>query len=226
MKILHYNIHMWTDAEGVNNADRVEALIRDQDPDLVSLVEVDEPWGQPSTLARIAERLGYHWAFVPAFEYRCEGGFGNAILSRTPLDSVQQWQLLPPSLYDGTEPSEPRAVILVSAQVGGAYITFGSTHLPRHDSTLRNQAARRLLDLLNRITTPWVICGDFNQPPEDWITVGCAYAPLPSEATYPVRNPVEHLDYAVFAGLELRAKALAGSASDHLPLLVVQSAPS
>ncbi len=220
MKILHFNIHMWTDADGLSNADRIEALIEDELPDLVSLVEVDEPWGDPSTLTGIAERLGYHWAFVPAFEYRCQGGFGNALLSRTPLCSVQQWQLLSPRLYDGTEPSESRAVVLASVDVDGVQLTIGSTHLPRHESAMRNQAAGRLLDLMDRLPQPWVICGDFNQPPATWLADRHVVVPSPALATYPTKEPVEPIDYAILAGLSLSAETLSSAASDHLPILI------
>ena len=95
MKILHWNIHGWADSNGIDNVERVTDFIRSQDPDVVSLVEVDEEWGKPSKLEQVADALGYHWAFVPAFEYREQGGFGNAILSKSAFRSVQQRQLLP-----------------------------------------------------------------------------------------------------------------------------------
>ena len=211
---------MWTDADGVSNVDQVKALIEDERPDLVSLVEVDEPWGSPSILQGVAEQLGYHWAFVPAFEYRCQGGFGNALLSRTPFSSLQQWQLLSPRLYDGSEPSEPRAIVVASIDVAGQQVVIGSTHLPRHDSEMRNEAAGRLLDLLNRLPEPWIVCGDFNQPVSEWLRDRYNVAPSPSLATYPTTDPVEHLDYAVFAGLELSGRTLPLSGSDHLPMVI------
>jgi hypothetical protein len=31
---------------------------------------VDEPWGRPGGLGKLADELGYAWMFVPAFEYR------------------------------------------------------------------------------------------------------------------------------------------------------------
>lgn len=223
MKILHYNIHMWTDSDGAPNADRVEALIDDEQPDVVSLVEVDEPWGQPSTLAGIAERLGYSWAFVPAFEYRCQGGFGNAILSRHPLLSVQQWQLLSPRLYDGTEPSEPRALALCTVEIEGTRVLVGSTHLPRYDPTMRTEASERLLGLLDQLPTPWIVCGDFNQPPEAWLSSPWEITPAPSVATYPTKDPVEAIDYAIFRGVEAIAAARQSTASDHLPIVVTTS---
>lgn len=58
-------------------------------------------------------------------------GFGNALLSRAPILAAQQWQLLLPRPYDGTEPSEPRAVVLVRIKHGGRRLWVGSTHLPR-----------------------------------------------------------------------------------------------
>ncbi len=220
MKILHYNIHMWTDADGLPNSERVEELIKDEAPDLVSLVEIDEPWGSPATLTALADRLGYYWAFVPAFEYRCQGGFGNALLSRTPLRSVQQWQLLSPRLYDGSEPTEPRAVILASVDAGGTELTFASTHLPRHDPELRREASTRLLDLFDVLPQPWVVCGDFNQDSTAWLEDLHNVVPSPAVATYPTKEPVEHIDYAVYAGLDLTAETRPSLASDHLPVVI------
>lgn len=223
MKILHYNIHGWTDSDGAPNSERVEALIGDEQPDVVSLVEVDEPWGQPSTLAGVAERLGYRWAFVPAFEYRGQGGFGNAILSRHPLSSVQQWQLLSPRLYDGTEPSEPRALALCSVEIEGTQVAVGSTHFPRYDSTMRTEAAERFLGLMNQVPTPWIVCGDFNQPAQDWLSSPSRVTPTPSVGTYPTIDPVEAIDYAIYHGLEAIAAVHQCTASDHLPIVVTTS---
>lgn len=225
MKILHYNIHMWTDADGLPNSDRVEELINDEAPDLISLVEIDEPWGRPSALTRLADRLGYSWAFVPAFEYRDQGGFGNALLSRAPLRSVQQWQLLSPRLYEGSEPSEPRAIILASVDADGTRLTFASTHLPRYDSTLREEASTRLLELLDNLQPPWIVCGDFNQSPTDWLTNEHNVAPSPPLATYPTKEPVERIDYAIYAGLDLTAETRLSLASDHLPIVITTALP-
>jgi hypothetical protein len=58
-------------------------------------------------------------------------GLGNAFPSRARILAAQQWQLLLPRPYDGTEPSEPRAVVLVRIKHGGRRLWVGSTHLPR-----------------------------------------------------------------------------------------------
>ncbi|MGH1492079.1 MAG: endonuclease/exonuclease/phosphatase family protein [Acidimicrobiales bacterium] len=221
MKMLHYNIHGWRDANGVDNVDRVTDLIKNHDPDVVSLVEVDEPWGRPSSLQQLADRLGHHWAFVPAFEYREEGGFGNALLSRTPFQSVQQWQLLPPSLYDGTEPSEPRALLLGQVDWNGNPISIGTTHFPRGSASMRAIAAARTLELLSELDEAWILAGDFNQPSSAWLDGSQHHVSPVAAATYPASTPVEAIDYCITASLEIEADVVADpDPSDHLALLI------
>jgi endonuclease/exonuclease/phosphatase family metal-dependent hydrolase len=222
MRILHWNIHGWVDAAGVDNVERVTNLIADQDADVVSLVEVDEPWGKPTKLRRVAETLGLHWVFVPAFEYRESGGFGNALLSKAPFLSVQQWQLLPPSLYDGTEPSEPRALLLADVGTQAGSMTVGSTHFPRSDDAARKDASTRLLALLNEIPQPHLICGDFNQPPEAWPIVDHLNFSTPTAPTYPAAEPVECIDYALAKQQTCAARLVESQASDHLPVVFQQ----
>lgn len=220
MRLLHYNVHMWQDSSGATNVAAVADLVRAVEPDVVSLVEVDEPWGHPTNLRRLADELGYNWAFVPAFEYGGRAGFGNALLSRTPPRAVHQWQLLPPRIYDGTEPSEPRAVALADIGIDGQTLTVGSTHLPRQDPDLRDEASRRLLTLLASLEGPWLLCGDFNQPPSAWLPDTTTVVPHPTQPTYPTKEPTEHIDYCILSGLTATAGVLPSAASDHLPLVV------
>ncbi len=218
MKILHWNIHGWADADGVDNVDRVIDLVREVDPDVISLVEVDEDWGDPAKLRRVAETLDYCWAFVPAFEYREEGGFGNALLSKTPFVSFQQWHLLPPSLYDGSENSEPRTA-LVGCVEARPSLAIGSTHLSRSDRTMRRAACDKLLELSGLgDTQAWIVCGDFNQPAEEWID-SVQTTPRTHPATYPAKSPTERIDYVIFNRITPpRLEALSSDASDHLPI--------
>src|ERR1019366_8793421 len=56
-RILHWNIHSWQDPAGAPNAEAVTALIRDTRPHVVSLGEVNEPWGAPDTLGRCSRHM-------------------------------------------------------------------------------------------------------------------------------------------------------------------------
>lgn len=69
LRILHWNIHSWRDPSGASNVAAVARLISETEPHVVSLVEVGEPWGVPASLNDLANRLGYTWIFVPAFEF-------------------------------------------------------------------------------------------------------------------------------------------------------------
>jgi endonuclease/exonuclease/phosphatase family metal-dependent hydrolase len=232
LRVLHWNIHSWAQPRsGRSNLDPVEELIRATAPDVVSLVEVDEPWDAPSPLAELAERCGYDWLFAPAFEHgdaAPRGGFGNALLSRLPIRAAIARQLTwPTTIYERTEPSEPRSVVLARiAAPGGANRWVGSTHLPRGDAAARTQAVQRLAGIVRTVREPWLVCGDFNTAAATWVEpTGFAVAPDPAQPTYPGTDPTECIDYAVAdANSVLDADVVAESgpapASDHLPILV------
>ena len=227
LRILHWNVHGWQDAAGRSNVQAVAELVRATRPDAVTLVEVDEPWGLPSSLGRVARECGYSWAFAPSFEYGDEdsgGGFGNALLARVPVTGVQQWRVYaPPGGYDGSEPSEPRSVILARLGLNGTSCWLGSTHFPRADPAGRQLAARRLQQLTAALDEPWLICGDFNAPPAACFGehVRLYVAPDPVQPTYPAGQPTEAIDYCLaVAGGTVSATVLQALGSDHLPLLI------
>lgn len=228
LRILHWNIHSWRDMAGAPNTMAVAGLIRETVPHVVSLVEVDEPWGLPSVLAEVAATCGYFWIFGPSFEFGADasaGGFGNALLTAIPITAVQQWRLVsPPHPYDGTEPSEPRSVIIARLTFGSTSLWLGSTHLPRSDPEARTAAVHRLQQLTRRLSGPWLICGDFNAPPSSCFADHTAFqiSPDPAQPTYRASNPAEPIDYCITApDIYAESTVLRASGSDHLPLLTV-----
>lgn len=227
IRILHWNVHSWRDDVGVPNADAVAGLIAATSPDVVSLVEVDEDWGGASVLAPLAERFGLAWIFPPTVHYGDdagpEGGYGNALLVRPPIRAVQQWQLRwPPRLHDGSESSEARSVVLARLAVGPHGLWVGSTHLPRRSAPARSAALDRLLTLTGGLSTPWLVCGDFNTPASSWAPAdgSVQVAPPTPPPSYPASAPAEPIDYIVAApSLSVRAELLDRPGSDHLPLI-------
>lgn len=227
LRILHWNIHSWRDASGVSNLDAIIDLVSKTDPQMVSFVEVDEPWGMPDSLHEVANRMGYAWIFAPSFEFGDQapaGGFGNALLTKLPIMAVQHWQLLwPAKLYDGTEASEARSVVFAKLGFAQLSIWLGSTHLPRSDAQARTNALRRLTELTRKLDGHWLLCGDFNTPAESWLdrTRSVVVCPEPAQPTYPAHEPVEPIDYCVASsGLLVQATVVPVEGSDHLPLLV------
>jgi endonuclease/exonuclease/phosphatase family metal-dependent hydrolase len=233
LRVLHWNIHSWRDAAGNPNVEAVADLVRQTAPDAVSFVEVDEPWGTPRTLRKLAADCGYSWLFTPTFQFGSDepaGGFGNALLTRLPIQAVQQWPLLWPSrVYDGSEPSEPRSVTLAAVTAGSAPVWIGTTHLPRSDGHARDDALKRLMALARGLGDHWVICGDFNTPASEWVT---GYPPVTvgppgPQPTYPAVRPTEAIDYCIAASaIQVDVTVLSSEASDHLPQLISVRLPT
>lgn len=227
LRVLHWNVHSWTDDAGKPNGDHVADLIRRTAPDVVSLVEVDEPSDVGGLLGDVAAVCGYVPVFCPAFEFGSgdgpRGAFGNAILTRAPILAVRHRNLLwPVPSYDGSEASEARAVTLVDLATDFGPVTAGTTHLPRGDEAARVAAVARLTDIVTGFPR-WFIVGDFNTPP-DWarereLTVAPAAVP-----TYPATDPLEPIDYVVTAApLSVAAEVLPETGSDHFPVLATIS---
>jgi endonuclease/exonuclease/phosphatase family metal-dependent hydrolase len=227
LRMLHWNIHSWRDDADVPNQERVEGLIRETAADVVSLVEVNEPWLAPSPLAEMAGRLGYGWVFVPAVTFGGETpvrGYGNALLTRWLISAVQQWEVhTPPHGYQGTEPTEPRTAVCARIDPGGDRWWVCGTHLPASQEGDRSRALERFARLLTTLDGPWLACGDFNTPPSTWLDGGPGRRawPDPPEPTYPARDPAIPIDYCLASpGLQVTARALRAGGSDHLPILV------
>jgi endonuclease/exonuclease/phosphatase family metal-dependent hydrolase len=226
-RVLHWNVHSWTDDAGKPNGDRVAGLIARTEPDVVSLVEVDEPHGTPGTLADVAAATGYASVFCPALEFGNEdgprGAFGNAFLTRLPVLAVRHRHLLwPVPVYDGSEASEARTVTLADLAADFGMVTVATTHLPRGDEAARASAIARLTDIVTG-SAHWVIAGDFNT--SSFWTEGRELAAAPDAVpTYPAGGPREAIDYVVTAAsLRAHAEVLHEPGSDHFPVLAVVS---
>jgi endonuclease/exonuclease/phosphatase family metal-dependent hydrolase len=129
--------------------------------------------------------------------------------------------LLPATTYDGTEPSEPRACLLATTTTPSGPVTIGSTHLPRAQDSSRKHATERLLELLQTITGPLLVFGDFNQPPNAWLEEQTFLTTPAPQATYPADNPTEAIDYCVTAATTItKSIILNDNGSDHKAVLV------
>jgi endonuclease/exonuclease/phosphatase family metal-dependent hydrolase len=162
---------------------------------------------------------------MPAFEFgngKPEGGFGNALLTTLPILAANQWQLLwPPRIYDRTEPSEPRVLILARLGWPGAPFWAGTSHLPREDEQARTGALERLKMLTDGLVEPWLIASDFNTPASSWLDPAAPLVVSAPLMTYPASAPAEPIDYCIASpGFQLDAEVLGSAASDHLPLLI------
>lgn len=225
LRVMTFNIHMGR--EGLSNVARV---IRDADPDVVGLQEVDRfttRLGGKGTdqIADLAAQTGMpFFAFFKASD-AYGGDFGLAILSKHPLEELSQLGL-------PTENNERRAVgrALVKAPAGDVmvYVTH-LTNLPIR-SRLRGHQARHILSWMATDSRPRVLMGDFNDS-ADSTPVRLMKTQLTEVFSKAGRGPAETFPFAVLPDLRLdyvfsssellpvNAHVVQELASDHYPVV-------
>ncbi len=178
------------------NLDEVARVIRDEQPDIVLLQEVDD--GAKNTdytnqLALLQERVtdlypcrteAFYWKadFVPDRHIYGSVGTKLATLSRYRLDKAERLQLPSPDGNLIGRQFEPKRALLVSYLPlrDGGHLAVVNTHLgnfrPGEDTLQRQVAATtQLLDAFEQSGTPWISGGDFNLLPQG------QYERLPTE---------------------------------------------
>jgi beta-N-acetylhexosaminidase len=250
VRILVFNIHAGKDAEGVDNLERVAALVRSVDADLVLLQEVDRGTRRSGGVDQLAvlERLtGYHGAFGRTLDY--DGGlYGIAMLSRWPIasDTLIQLPVEPPQARAGGvyEPRGAHSARVAGPRAGGGGgggggmvggIGVVNTHMDAgRDDHYRRQEVETVIRVANelRAAHPFtVVGGDFNAEPGSavidrmaeagWVDAWAACG-TGDGGTFPAHGPVKRIDY-LFLPPDVtceRAEVLAMTTSDHRPLLV------
>lgn len=234
LSVLCYNIHHCNPPSKPDLID-IEAIakvIRQQNPDLVALQEVDVNTSRSGTSLNQAEELGrltgMNAYFGKAIDYG-GGEYGVAILSKYPLSDIKNRPL--PSAA-GTN-GEPRTLLSATVSLPrNKQIIFASTHLDaqRNDAN-RQLQIKKILELVKQETLPVIIAGDFNAVPESDVIkqmdnyftrtclTGCPF-------TIPVINPNKTIDYIAYApqnAFSVVAHEVINEqyASDHLPVKAI-----
>jgi endonuclease/exonuclease/phosphatase family metal-dependent hydrolase len=230
---MSYNVHGCVGADRRRDLERVARVIAASEPDIVALQELDverERSARVDQPQQLAERLGMQLSFSAARE--CDGGrYGNAVLSRFPLEPVRAASLP----WRGR--SEQRSVQWVTATGPSAALNVINTHLgldPRERTLHAAALVGKEWVHEARARGPTVLCGDFNSWPRSQayrtLTAELHDAALlvgqPARATFPSLWPALRIDHVLISPeltvrrcsvpRDLRARL----ASDHLPLVV------
>ncbi|OKL40592.1 hypothetical protein A3841_19280 [Pontibacter flavimaris] len=230
LRVMSYNIHHANPPSqlGVIYLEAIAHVIREQNPDLVALQEVDvntSRSGNVNQAAALAEKLDMHYYFARAIDFG-GGAYGVAILSKYPL-SETNLVLLP---EDAAPEAEDR--VLATAKVtlpGGRAIRFGSTHLDVQNAANRLQQVQTINSFAAREQLPFILAGDFNDLPESRaiteldkaFTRTCQSDCAP---TIPVDVPTRAIDFIAFtkaSGFTVVSQQVIPEryASDHLPVV-------
>ncbi len=228
-----WNVHGLRGRDGRRLPARIAEVIRGCAPDVAGLQEVGapaEPGGPERAADVLAALTGMQLAFGPTLAPRRAYAFGNAVLSRTPIEAIRTYDLSVPG-------REPRSCIRADVALLGARVHVFSAHLGLHWRERRRQAAQLLsADILRdaALAHPLVLMGDFNSlgrrsAVPRWLRrelTDCALAAGEAGPTFPARLPLLRLDhvYASSAftvrGAHVLRSPLARIASDHLPVVV------
>ncbi|PQO47630.1 endonuclease/exonuclease/phosphatase family protein [Blastopirellula marina] len=226
LRVMSYNIHHGRGSDDQVDLQRIAAVIKAAQPDLVALQEVDNGVGRSGGVdqtAELARLTGMQGRFFKQIDY--DGGeYGQAILSKTPLQT-------PEIIWLPGEPERERRIVgRAQTTIHGVTFWFATTHLHHANSAIRQDQAKALNQRFTHGDAPMILAGDFNAPPEApsiarlqkrW-TLATSDAPL---LTFPADKPRKQLDYVVFCpqsafrcrGAEVVAERVA---SDHAPLVV------
>jgi endonuclease/exonuclease/phosphatase family metal-dependent hydrolase len=225
LRVLAYNIKHGEGMDGVVDLERAARVIRDLDPDIVALQEIDSAVERTSRVdqtARLGELTGMHSVFGAFFDYQ-GGRYGMALLSKFPIKSyANHW------LPEGTEPRTGLAARIQFADSGQEIVVVG-IHLYRTPEQRYAQASG-LVDIYRDETAPVILAGDFNSLPDsDVLALLEQHWHVPDKGadrlTYPSDVPEREIDYIMyrpadrFEVLDLRV-IHEPLVSDHLPVLI------
>lgn len=232
LRIVSWNVHGFVGTDGRRDPERVARVLEELAPDVAGLQEVGgrlAPGEGEDPASTVARHLALRHAFG-ATMIRPGFAYGNAILSRHPIEATRAYDL-------SVNGREPRGCLRADVAAGSARIHVFAVHLGLHWRERRRQASQLLsADILRdaALAFPLVLVGDFNVLSNRgavprWLRrqlTDCAVAHGDASPTFPSRFPLVRLDRAfVSAALAVDGCAphrspLARKASDHLPLVV------
>lgn len=156
-----YNIRHGRGMDGQVDLTRTAAAIRALEADLIGLQEVDrnvERSGAVDQPRILGDALSLQYVFGAFFPYQ-GGEYGMAILSRFPILRSEALRL--------PEGNEPRVALLAELELpSGRRVLAVNVHFDWVESdTFRFRQAEALAALLDTVSLPVILLGDFNDQP-------------------------------------------------------------
>jgi endonuclease/exonuclease/phosphatase family metal-dependent hydrolase len=223
LKFASYNIHKAVGLDRRRDPDRILAILREIDADVVALQETDRRFGRrEAVLPRHVILSHTPYQIVPlALTPDSMGWHGNALLVRQGIDIVSAERIALPTL-------EPRGAVCAELRVAGRRLRVAGMHLDLSGLHRRRQLRAVIAHLgQNDRAVPAVMMGDFNE----WSArggslheFGRAWQVLAPGRSFPARRPLAQLDRIVVSrswevlATGVHHSPLSARGSDHLPV--------
>ena len=230
LRVMTYNIYGARATSPANAADldAIAEVIRRQNPDFVTLNEVDVFTNRTGKdvhqACDLAEKLGMEWHFSKAID-RDGGEYGDAVLSKYPILEKRSYRL--PCAAE--QPGEDRSLCVIRVQIDGKDLYVASTHLDHlsGDASRLVQATeiRRIRD--TELEGDLILCGDLNAiPSSNVIATMTSFltntGPI-DQYTFPSDDPsrkIEHFGVQNCQVVSRGDQQVGGvDASDHRPVI-------
>jgi endonuclease/exonuclease/phosphatase family metal-dependent hydrolase len=223
IKVASYNIHKGVGLDRRRDPERILAILREIDADVIALQECDRRFGErTSVLPRQAIDDHTPWQIVDlAQRPNSLGWHGNGLLVRREIEVASAGIVHLPTL-------EPRGAVRADLLVGGKPLRVVGMHLDISGLRRRQQVRSVLSHLADcEGDCPAVLMGDLN----DWSQNGAAlrefgagWRMITAGRSFPARRPVAQLDRIVVSReweierAGVHHSPLAALGSDHLPV--------
>lgn len=169
--VMTYNIHHGRGEDGVLDLERIAAVIRAQDAEVVALQEVDRHFGARSEFRdqarELARLLGMHYVYAANLDLESPAPgaprrqYGTAILSELPILESENL-LLPRS----DTRNEQRGLLEALINVRGVPFRVYNTHLQHNSALDRRLQVAAIVAEMEEEGGPQALLGDLNARPQ------------------------------------------------------------
>jgi endonuclease/exonuclease/phosphatase family metal-dependent hydrolase len=222
LRVASYNIRKAIGTDRRRAPERIAAVLREIDADVVALQEADRRFGARLAVLTpelVARELGYQVVGV-ATRSGSIGWHGNALLLRAEAAVAATARIALPTL-------EPRGAVMADVELGGVPLRVVGMHLDLSGLHRRAQGHAIVHALDRHPPRPTILMGDTNEwRPHAGCLIDFAHRfdIAPTGPSYHSRRPLGRLD-RIMTGAGVRVVAcgvhhspLAARASDHLPI--------
>lgn len=220
LKVMTYNIHRGINKSNELDLDGIAGIIRSAGPDVVALQEVERFSVRTrfqDQVEYLAEKLSMNYAYGKSISI-LNGQYGNAILSRYPIDEYE--------VNDLPSEGEKRTLLRVILNVNGSKVPIYNTHLGLKKSE-RDRQISKIMGV-SADERRYILTGDFNstvdklQAVTEKLIDSAAYGEDEQEKpTFADEGVAERIDY-IFTSKDFGIKkyeVLESEASDHYPVM-------